>query len=47
MYARMSTNQIKGMVLWVKLMMFLLEDIYYATDIQETMRTLPDGLPAL
>ena len=47
MCAKISTNQIKGMILWVKLIMFLLEDVYHAPDIQEIMRTLPDGLPAL
>ncbi|KAL8857778.1 MAG: hypothetical protein Q9178_005678 [Gyalolechia marmorata] len=36
-----------GMFLWVKLIMFLLEDVCYASDIKEILETLPAGLPAL
>ncbi|KAL8722712.1 MAG: hypothetical protein Q9181_007432, partial [Wetmoreana brouardii] len=44
---RQIVEKADGMFLWVKLMMFLLEDIYYVSDIEETLRTLPDGLIAL
>ena len=46
-YVNIFAKYMKGMFLWVKLMLFLLDDIYFTSDIEEIMRTLPDGLPAL
>ena len=36
-----------GMFLWVRLVMFTLEDIYFESDIREATQTLPEGLEAV
>lgn len=35
------------MFLWVKLVLYTLEDIYYESDIREAIETLPEGLNAV
>lgn len=35
------------MFLWVRLIMFTLEDLHFESDISEVMQTLPEGLEAV
>ena len=35
------------MFLWVRLIMFILEDLHFESDINEAMQTLPEGLEAV
>ena len=35
------------MFLWVRLILYTLENLYYEFDVRETIKTLPDGLDAL
>ena len=35
------------MFLWVRLVMFTLEDLYYESDLHEAMETLPVDLEAM
>lgn len=36
-----------GMFLWVRLVMFTLEDLHFETDIREVIATLPEDLEPL
>ena len=35
------------MFLWVKLILFILDDLHFPTDVDEAVNTIPEGLPAL
>lgn len=35
------------MFLWVRLVMFTLEDLHFEADMREAMQTLPEGLEAV
>lgn len=35
------------MLLWVRLIMFTLDDLHFESDVREAVQTLPEGLEAV
>ena len=35
------------MFLWVKLILFILDDLHFQPDVEKAVNTIPEGLPAL